>query len=505
MRDYPTELLTNSQMSEADALTLDTGMSGLALMERAGAAVADAARQILVAKGGRNVVIVCGPGNNGGDGFVAAQLLKNMGYSVEAGLLGTKAILKGDAAQAAARWTGRIGSAALVNLDEADLVIDALFGAGLARDIDGRALAIIERINQWRIDTGKPVLAVDMPSGVDGDTGAVRGVAIKADASVTFFRLKPGHVVLPGRDLCGRLVLEDIGIMPKVLQVIAPATRVNAPESWLPLLPVPQINGHKYLRGHALVLSGPAHQTGAARLAAGAALRAGAGLVSVAAQKDAIAANAAHLTAVMIAPFEGEGGFRALLDDRRKNAVAIGPGAVVGTFTASLAAMALEHPNAPAMVLDADAITSFEASPEALFSLIKARTAPVVLTPHEGEFVRLFGAAPGASGPRIQLARMAAIRSGATICLKGPDTIVAAPDGRCSVMGEATPWLATAGSGDVLTGIVTGLLAQRMPAFEAASAGVWMHACAARLFGPGLVADDLAAMMPAVWQKLKAG
>ncbi|MCC2095637.1 MAG: NAD(P)H-hydrate epimerase, partial [Hyphomicrobiales bacterium] len=278
----PHELLTNAQMSEADRLTIARGTSGIDLMERAGAAIADTVRQMLDRTGGRRVAILCGPGNNGGDGFVAARLLRQMGFSVSVGLLGTMASLKGDAALAAKAWTGRTGSAALVGLDDADLAIDALFGAGLARDIDGRARAIVERLNAWRVTMAKPVVAVDVPSGIDGDTGSVRGIAVEADVTVTFFRLKPGHLLLPGRIRCGRIVLADIGIASGVLDDIRPQTFVNTPGLWRASLPLPQVEGHKYSRGHTLVVSGPAHQTGAARMSANAALRAGSGLVTVA-------------------------------------------------------------------------------------------------------------------------------------------------------------------------------------------------------------------------------
>ena len=529
----PFELLTNAQMGMAHRLTIEAGTPGIELMERAGAAIADAARQMLAKSGGRRVTVLCGPGNNGGDGFVAARLLRQMGYSVEAGLLGTMAALKGDAAIAARAWTGRTGSAALVSLDDADLVIDALFGAGLARDIDGRARSIVERLNAWRArpegTRGRSILAVDVPSGIDGDTGAVRGMAVEADVTVTFFRLKPGHILLPGRLLCGRIVLADIGIARGVLDEIGPRTFINTPGLWRQTLPVPEVDGHKYSRGHALILSGPAHQTGAARLAARAALRAGAGLVTMAAQGGAVAVNAAHLTAVMIAPFEGAVGLRRLLDDRRKNVIAMGPGAGVGSATLALVRCALAHENAPSVVLDADALTCFQGRFEEFRALVLERDRPVIATPHEGEFARLFKDSRskpesvyeenstsrdvsdeeheslhkvGPDHARIRRAAAAARGSGAIVILKGPDTIVAHPDGRLAIMADASPWLASAGSGDVLTGIVTGLLAQGMPAFEAAAAAVWMHAAAAGHFGPGLIAEDLPDCLPAVWRQL---
>ncbi|MGE3246562.1 MAG: NAD(P)H-hydrate dehydratase [Beijerinckiaceae bacterium] len=499
MADYPNELLTCAVMAEADRLTIAGGIPGIDLMERAGAAVADAARQLLTARNGRRAVILCGPGNNGGDGFVAARYLRDMGFDAACGLLGDIRKLTGDAAQAAAAWKGKSGSAALADLDSADLVVDALFGAGLARDIDGRTRAIVERVNTWRATTGRPILAVDVPSGIDGDTGAVRGVAIAADVTVTFFRLKPGHLLMPGREHCGETNCADIGIKPDVLQTIGAKDGINAPALWRKVLPVPQTQGHKYSRGHALVVSGPANRTGAARLAARGALRAGAGLVTIAAQGDAIAANAAHLTAIMLAPFVGHAGLEELLNDARFNIVALGPGLGVGGETRALVQAVLEHANAPAAVLDADALTSFAGDLACLAGHVRAAERPVVLTPHEGEFARLF---PELEGARIVRARAAAQVSGAILCLKGPDTIVAAPDGRTAIAAGAPPWLATAGSGDVLAGAITGLIAQRMPAFEACAAAVWMHARAAAVFGPGLIAEDIPEALPAVWREL---
>jgi hydroxyethylthiazole kinase-like uncharacterized protein yjeF len=494
------ELLTNAQMSEADRLTIAKGIPGRVLMEHAGAAVADAARQAMP-RGGRKVVVLCGPGNNGGDGFVAARLLKDMGYSVSAGLLGKLESLSGDAAAAARAWTGRTGSAALVDLDSADLVIDALFGAGLARDLDGRTRAIVERLNQWRAATGKPVIAVDVPSGLDGNSGQVRGVCVEASVTVTFFRLKPGHILLPGRELCGRIRLEQIGISAEVLSEIGPRTFLNGPALWRSQLPHIGATGHKYSRGHALVVSGPMHQTGATRMSAMAALRNGAGLVTVASPRDALAVNAAHLTAIMLTPCDTPEELAHILADARKNAVVIGPGAGTGAHTYALVQTALGISTSPAVVLDADALTSFEGSLETLASSVKARSGPVVLTPHGGEFARLFGALDAS---KLERAREAAQSSSATVVYKGADTVVAHPDGSAAIARNAPPWLATAGSGDILAGMIAGLLAQGMPVFEAACAAVWMHGDAARRFGPGLIAEDLPALLPQVWSDLLA-
>ena len=499
------ELLTPKQMGEADRLTMAGGVAGATLMERAGAAVADEAAR-LAPSGGR-VAVVCGPGGNGGDGFVAARLLAERGYRVELELHGERAALRGDAARMAERWRGAVAPAEALDLDAADLAIDALYGAGLARDLEGSGLRRVAAINAFA-RSGKPVVSVDVPSGLDGETGRARGAAVEATATVTFFRLKPGHLLLPGRILCGRLVLAEIGIAESALATIAPRAFVDAPAIWLHALPRPGAASHKYTRGAALVLSGPAHRTGAARLAARAALRVGAGLATIASPPDAVLVNAAHATAVMVAPFSGLAGFSQLLADPRRNAVLIGPGAGVGGETRDLVAAALSLPSAAprAVALDADALTSFAGDAAGLAALIAREGRATVVTPHEGEFARLFGGRGEVVDAPSKLARAQAAAKliGATVVLKGADTVVAAPDGRAAIGYDLPPNLATAGSGDALAGFVCGLLAQGMPAFEAAAAAVWLHGAAARAFGPGLIAEDLTETLPGVLRELFA-
>ena len=496
------ELLTPAEMSRADRFAVSAGTPGIALMERAGLAVADEAARLAKSRG--RIAVLCGPGGNGGDGFVAARLLTKRGYAVELGLLGRREALKGDPALAAARYSGPALDPAAIDLAPADCVIDALFGAGLARDIDGEAKAVIERVNAFARAGGR-VLAVDVPSGVDGETGKVRGAAVEASASVTFFRLKPGHLLLPGRALAGAIKLADIGIPETALAPIAAQAFVNAPAVWLEALPRPKAESHKYARGAVLVLSGSGHRTGAARLAARAALRSGAGIVTVASPPDAVVVNAAQLTAVMVAPFASVSEFAALLEDERRRAIALGPGAGVGLALRKLVAAALTRPaEQRTIVLDADALTSFAAEAPWLAALIKRGGCQAVLTPHEGEFARLF---EGASDIRpeddkLKRARDAARLMGAVVLIKGADTVVAAPDGRATIGWDLPPWLATAGSGDVLSGFVSGLAAQGMPAFEAASAAVWLHGACGRAIGPGLIAEDLPEALPGVLREL---
>jgi ADP-dependent NAD(P)H-hydrate dehydratase / NAD(P)H-hydrate epimerase len=497
------ELLTPAQMSAADKFAIACGIPGIDLMERAGAAVADEAGRMARTRG--RIRVLCGPGGNGGDGFIAARMLAERGYRVELFLLGDRAALRGDPALAAERFRGVASPAEAFDPEGADLVIDALYGAGLSRDVDGIARERIERINAFA-GGGGAVLGVDVPSGIDGETGAARGAAVRASASVTFFRLKPGHLLLPGRDHAGRLVLADIGIRADALAMIGPRTHANAPPIWLGAWPAIGASEHKYTRGAALVLSGPAHRTGAARLAARAALRVGAGLVTLASPPGTVAVNAMHSTAVMIEPFEGLVGFAALLADPRRNAILLGPGAGLGAATRALVEAALSGPSdrSRAVVLDADALGSFAGDSASLGELIGGQGRATILTPHEGEFARLFrGRADILGAPsKLARARAAAAVLGAVVVLKGADTVVAAPDGRASIGCDLPPTLATAGAGDVLAGLACGLLAQGMPAFEAASAAVWVHGACARALGPGLIAEDLAEALPGVLRAL---
>jgi NAD(P)H-hydrate epimerase len=509
------DLLTTEEMTRADQAAVAAGVPSLTLMENAGKAVADAVRAMLPA--GSRIAVLCGPGNNGGDGFVAARHLKRASYDVRLYLLGDRAALQGDAAEMARWWDGPVRALEPAALQSVHLVVDALFGAGLSRPLDGLAAEMVQAVNAG----GVPVLSVDVPSGLDGTTGAPRGPVVRATRTVTFFRKKPAHLLVPGRALCGDVVVADIGIPDRVLTGdLAPRTFANAPPLWSGLLPRPGLAGHKYARGHALVVSGPAFHSGAARLAARGALRAGAGLVTVASPASALPENAAHLTAIMLAPCEGARALGRLLQDARKNAVLIGPGSGVGPETAEMTEAALR--SAAQVVLDADALTSFSSDgsqngdavgfgftaavrpagmePASLFGMIALReTVSVVMTPHEGEFARIF---PDLEGSKLERARAAAARSGAVVVLKGPDTVIASPDGRAAINDNAPPWLATAGSGDVLAGFIVGLLAQRMPAFEAACAAVWMHGDAAQMFGPGLIAEDLPDTLPGTLVKL---
>src|SRR5436190_16297287 len=490
------EVLTPAEMERADRLTIAAGRPGFALMLSAGQAVAKAAMELVE---GGPILVVAGPGNNGGDGFVAAAELAARGREVSVILLCERDSLQGDAASAARGWKYPVLPFNPQAIGKPALIIDALFGAGLNRPVKGDPLEMIEAINA----NGAPVLAIDLPSGISGTSGAVMGAAINAVETVTFFRRKPAHLLMPGRKHCGRVRVADIGIDAHVLEEIRPQTSENVPDSWRSFFPVPDIDGHKYARGHAIVLSGELASTGAARLAARGALRAGAGLVTMASPRDALAVNAAALTAIMVRPADTVVEFADILNDKRLNACVIGPGAGVSERTRDLVHTALSAKRG--LVLDADALTSFAEAPERLFEQIKAsEDGEVVLTPHEGEFPRLFSDIsnkhPGRS--KLERVRAAAERSGAVVLLKGPDTVVASPDGRATIASNAPPWLATAGAGDMLAGMIAGMLAQGVTAFEAASIAVWMHGEAAREAGPGLNAEDLSEVLPAVFRRL---
>jgi len=480
----PFLLLTAVQTRNVEARAIAAGLSGKAMMEAAGAAVA---AFIIRTIAPRPTTVLCGPGNNGGDGFVAARLLKDAGWPVRIGLSGDRGALTGDAALMASLYDGEVEALTPAILAGAGLIIDAIFGTGLARPVSGDLKAVIEAANA----SPAPVIAVDIPSGVDADSGAVLGAAIEAAATITFIARKPGHLLFPGRAYCGQVHVAEIGVADAHVAPIRPSVFENHPALFAAQWPLLTFASHKYSRGAVAVVSGPRLRTGAARLAAVAALRSGAGAVTLLSPADAANENAAQLTAVMLKECEDATAVSQALSDPRFTAAVIGPGAGVGEPTRDKTAAILR--SRAGAVLDADALTSFAEGPDALFALLREDD---VLTPHAGEFARLFPEEAALPGGRIAIARAAAIRARAVIVLKGADTIVAAPDGRLAINANAPFDLATAGSGDVLAGIIAGRRATGMPGFESALAGVFLHGACGQISGPGLIADDLIASLP---------
>ena len=488
------ELLSPAEMSEADRLAIAAGpLDGFGLMRRAGEAVA----AVVLARypAATRVHVLCGPGNNGGDGYVVARLLAGSGVSTTIWASGTPRP-QSDAALAAAQCPVKPRPLSDFAAEAGSIVVDALYGAGLSKPLAGDAVKAVDTATALRL----PVVAVDLPSGVSGASGAILGRAFHAEVTVTFARQKPGHLLLPGREQCGEIVLADIGIGDGIIAQLAVSTFENVPDLWSREFPVPAVDTHKYKRGHVGVFSGGPSATGAARLSALAAARSGAGAVTVLSPANAMQVNAAHLTSIMLRKADDSVDIDSFIGERRPSAFVLGPGFGIGEKTRQFA-LALLSPAQPSgtstridgVVFDADAITSFREAPDVLFEASRQPVAPgLVMTPHEGEFARLFpDIADDVASSKLDKARAAAVRANAVIVYKGADTVIAAPDGRAAINANGAPWLATAGSGDVLSGVIAGLLAQGMPAFEAACAAVWIHAEAGSRFGPGLIAEDL--------------
>lgn len=482
------ELLTPEQMGKADALTIARGTPGTVLMERAGQAVAT--RAMAMVQPGARILVLCGPGNNGGDGYVAARLLAEADYPVTVLALGDPSQLTGDAAWAFKTWQGPTGEDG--DFSNPTLIIDALFGAGLARPLDGEAANLVERAN----NAACPILAVDLPSGVDGRTGHAHGYAIKAKQCVTFHRLKLGHALHPGRDFCGQIEVIDIGIDPTATLETGSVGQITGGYLTTALGMHPP-GAHKFAKGHALIVGGPPEKAGAGFLAANAALRAGAGLVTLAAPQAVLEGSVGLHLALMRECCDGAADLARLLTNPKLSSCILGPGLPANEATRQMVYAALASPLA--LVLDAGALSTFAGMGDLLFDRIRGRTAPTVLTPHEGEFTRLFGPQNPALS-KLERAQKAARQSDAVLVLKGADSVIAHPNGApdCTyINGNAPPWLATAGSGDVLAGILTGLLAQPLPSADAqgltktVALGVWLHGRAGQVAGPGLIASDL--------------
>lgn len=558
------ELLTAAQMRAIEQAAIDSGeVSGLELMERAGRGVVQAvfAQWPDLANTSQRAVVLCGPGNNGGDGFVVARLLQEWGWDVGVFLYGDSDRLPPDARVNYERWAAlgetielnfpELGDTDVSRFEQAvflnsgtSLLVDALFGTGLARPVSGLAeiLAMHDRYRAMAEPPPIRTVAVDMPSGLCSDSGNALGldgrlpfVAMRADLTVSFHAEKLGHRLGAGPSLCGRVGVVDIGLAKSPAggrQSREGASPLSGTVAGRPVVPARDIvrliepkslpelgkleQTHKYTHGHALVIAGGAGRTGAARLAARGALRIGAGLVTLGVAGSAQQEVAVQITALMLRRIEDAAGLAAVLEDARLNALCLGPGLGVERAR-ELVPVALDTGrqtagSAPAVVLDADAITAFADRPEALFGLLHPAC---VLTPHAGEFARLFPdiaerlnqiPTRGPAFSRVDATREAARRAGCVVLFKGPDTVIAHPDGRCSVNSasyhRAAPWLATAGSGDALAGFIAGLLARGFDPMRAAETASWLHVECALDFGPGLIAEDLPETLPTMFRRL---
>ena len=508
-----TELLTAAQMRAIEQAHIQSGATnGLSLMDRAGQAVVDAIFTFWphLAEGSRHAAILCGPGNNGGDGFVIARILWDLGWEVSVFLYGDPANLPLDAKAQFDKYNA-LGPVRLFSVDPAplqddalnfqeplDLLVDAVFGLGLRRPFKG-VFSLVAQLRDVLVAKGGQTVAVDLPSGVCADSGRILGTAIPADLTVTFHKMKIGHVLGAGAELCGKTVVADIGLDSAAVENAAVVRQTQSP------LGLGKSQGHKYDHGHVLVLSGGVGKGGAARLAARGALRIGAGAVTVGCPPAALIENAAQLNAIMLQPIKDGVGLNSALTDQRINALCAGPGLGLDARDLDLVSACLV--SGRAAVLDADALTLL-AGNDALFSKLHDRC---ILTPHAGEFQRLFPDiferlnSPASSGPafsKVDATRNAAKRAGCVVLFKGPDTVIADPAGRCyvnaSVHDRQVPWLATAGAGDVLAGFIAGLLARGFDPMRAAENGAWCHAECARRFGPGLIAEDLPDQLPKV-------
>jgi len=475
-------LIEPESVREIDAACIQSGIPGFRLMTAAGLAVAAAALRYF--PGAVRFAVLAGPGNNGGDAYIAAGALRDAGAVVDVYQLTPGRPSTQDAARALDECGLAQQPLSAYRPENDDVVIDGLFGAGLSRDLGPDLIGLIARVEAARI----PVIAIDLPSGIDGRNGRILGAAFNATHTVTFMALKPGMLLLPGRDLCGAVEIADIGIPRRLIELHRSTVRINEPDIWQDYTSRYSATAHKYSRGALVVFSGSTSHTGAARLSAEAALRAGAGLVTIASPSDAMAENAAHLTAIMLREIDDVAALEAWLTDKRLGTFVLGPSFGIGQKARDFV-LALRDRK---LVLDADGITSFKGDPAVLFEAFSGDDPRLVLTPHEGEFQRLFRDIAGNDGlSKVDKAIAAAKRANAAVIYKGSDTVIASPDGHAAINTNAPPSLATAGSGDVLAGICGALLAQGYPAWEAACAAVWHHGEAARRAGAGMTAETL--------------
>jgi hydroxyethylthiazole kinase-like uncharacterized protein yjeF len=475
--DHHLDLLTTYQTAALESNAVHAGIPIIDLMKNAGEAVAEEVMQHFKQQ---PTLILCGPGNNGGDGFVVAKRLHDKLWPVIIAVVDADAKMS-EAAQANRHlWQGEILALDPSILRNFSLVIDGLFGTGLTRTIESPYKEIINEINRVKL----PVVSIDIPSGINSDTGEIMGAALKAILTITFGYYKLGHVLYPGKLHAGEVIIKDIGLG----RYANPTYFINHPKVWIAHFPVPTATDHKYTRGHAVIFGGEEY-TGATQLASQGARRAGAGLVTIACSEKTHAIYALSTPGTLTKIVHNKKDQQQLFADTRKNAFLFGPGLEPNDQTKTLVQQALALQRV--YVLDAGALRVFADNPPDLFDLCKGN---VVLTPHEGEFSTLFHY----QGSKLERALAAAKDSNCIIVLKGPDTIIANPAGQALIQTNAPPWLATAGSGDVLSGIILGYLAQGVAPFYAAAMATWIHARCGEEVGFGLIAEDILHQLPSV-------
>lgn len=483
-----TEILSITQMKQAEDASLSGRTSSYTLMQRAGRAVADIVRERYEKQ---PVMVLCGSGNNGGDGFIAASELKRKKWDVTVACKLEAEYLEGDVARAAEEWGDDFETLDKVKLPEDGIIIDAIFGTGLEREITGDAQEVLFALQR----SSCSVVAVDFPSGVYADSGDCQPCTPQADLTVTFFRKKMGHILLPGRVACGDIIVSDIGMKDDVLDEIeGEIVHENDPSlGWQEDASTKAFWTHKYHHGHIAVLGGKV-LTGATVLTSLSALRIGAGLVTIAAHPDVVNVYRMASPSLMVEPLQEMARFKDhYAKDDRRNVLLIGPGAGLENEGALKKIVFDATASERICVLDADALSVFENDTRTFY---KSLHKSCILTPHEGEFERIF---PGLQGSKVDRALEASRKTGAIIVLKGADTVVASPNGKAVINTTGCGWMATAGTGDVLAGMIAGLVARKvLNLFDATCAAVWMHGKASELAGPGMISEDLSSHIPSV-------
>ena len=485
-----TKLFTSETSYKLDDICKSRGLSFSELMENAGKKSSEVIHEVIIPdlkNFNGKILVLCGPGNNGGDGMVVAKYLEYQGYDVDVSFpLGKVNQLSKVVLQKFKNLNKDFKKFNHNNIRNYSLVIDAIFGVGLNRKLNKKAVSVFNKINSH----SKCIVSLDIASGVDANNGCLLPVALKADYTLTFVAPKVGQYLLPGKENTGKIYVLSIGERFKEIKQATKnnAIFLNSPNLWKKNYKWPTLKDHKYKRGHTLVRSGKVSSTGASRLASISALRVGSGAVTLASDKEALIVNASNLTSVMVNVISSHDEFLLFAKNRKINSLIIGPGLGQSDTTKELVLKSIN--SNISLVLDADAMSSFKGSPQDLIHCLKKRRKKnnIILTPHEGEFERVF---KYKNLNKIEKTQKASKETNTTILLKGNDSIVSSPKGKVSVSEKSSVFLATAGSGDILAGLCGGLLAQGMKSFEAASAAVWIHNQIGLLSGPGLIADDM--------------